>query len=980
MHEPNTVWTVDFKGHFRLGNREWCYPLTIQDLYSRYALECRALRTTATEPTRKTLLNTFRTYGLPERIRSDNGAPFAARGLLGLSQLSIWLLKLGLQIERTAPGQPQQNGRHPPPHPDSARDSADTAIGSYDQWAGTQIRALQAQNSSVPTGMRFAPGLRWTGGPGPEYSLVIRLHGGPRARKHSVWRSGMRFKVFSLSFLLLVPAATVAQDRDLEVLRDSLSQTANVKELRQRESALNKGPQAKTPDALMQRGLVLLRIFELTKQNGAGDDARDAFEKAVDLAPKSGWAHYGYGLALAGGPGVRVPTPGGVLDGFVLGQSLSEAIKQDPLSRSARQFVKALELAPALAPAAVELARVSLEMRHKDHMKRSRDALTKMVDGGNSDPDVRVALAQVQTALGDVAAAETVVGDHASAGALLAKAEALLRQPGRAAAGAAAYFEGAALIDAESDDAFFEQIRMIATDRELVEWQSHTLEARRAFLQHFWDLRAAASGKTVADRLAEHYTRLAEAQERFRRQGKRGGSPAGSMLAQKYDAEQLPFDERGLIFVRHGEPLQVIRTSNSELRPNESWVYQLPNGRNQMYHFLVLRDGADYRLVDDVLMALDPSAQELPYDGIEALLGQRGAYDARYNIIAARFDQIKNNKWAASVANVQCLAQGGTNCLGSNSAAGGMIGGVNSTLQTIATTRLSLANENREAALAALATDTDRPEFREALPFYYDVYTFKGGGQNTDLTAAIAIPGPSLEPRQAGGELVYSVQLSLIVIDTATNHVVRTDTTYSFRSDRRLGLGEHVRLHTSLATASSKTTIHRLVIRDLGKPSRGQMYGGGTTVPSYLSAGLMISDIVLAEPNDGTWERGAAKLALVPPRQFLESRPLTLFYELYNLPAATPYRTEISLAPTDKSGGLGNIKRLFGGKDGTMRLSFEGSARVDAAGRVQETRRVTTELKPGRYRVIVKVTNLQNQQVTTMEKQFVVIEHKERKK
>ena len=112
VHEPNTVWTVDFKGHFRLGNREWCYPLTIQDLYSRYALECRALRTTATEPTRKTLLNTFRTYGLPERIRSDNGAPFAARGLLGLSQLSIWLLKLGLQIERTAPGQPQQNGRH----------------------------------------------------------------------------------------------------------------------------------------------------------------------------------------------------------------------------------------------------------------------------------------------------------------------------------------------------------------------------------------------------------------------------------------------------------------------------------------------------------------------------------------------------------------------------------------------------------------------------------------------------------------------------------------------------------------------------------------------------------------------------------------------------------------------------------------------------------------------------------------------------
>src|SRR4029079_13831524 len=94
-----------------------------------------------------------------------------------------------------------------------------------------------------------------------------------------------------------------------------------------------------------------------------------------------------------------------------------------------------------------------------------------------------------------------------------------------------------------------------------------------------------------------------------------------------------------------------------ELRPNESWVYQLPNGKNQMYHFLVLRDGTDYRLVDDVLQAVDPSANELPYDGIEALLEQRGAYDARYNILASRFNSIKNNKWAASAANV--LGNGG---------------------------------------------------------------------------------------------------------------------------------------------------------------------------------------------------------------------------------------------------------------------------------------------------------------------------------
>ena len=109
---PNAVWTVDFKGQFRLGNRQWCYPLTIQDLYSRYGLQCRALESTATSPTQRAFVDTFRTYGLPERIRSDNGPPFASRGLLGLSQLSIWFLKLGIHIQRITPGQPQQNGQH----------------------------------------------------------------------------------------------------------------------------------------------------------------------------------------------------------------------------------------------------------------------------------------------------------------------------------------------------------------------------------------------------------------------------------------------------------------------------------------------------------------------------------------------------------------------------------------------------------------------------------------------------------------------------------------------------------------------------------------------------------------------------------------------------------------------------------------------------------------------------------------------------
>ena len=109
---PNDVMTIDYKGHFRLGNHEYCYPLTIVDGFSRYILACDALTTTRYEGTRKVMERVFRTFGLPRSILSDNGAPFASTGLGHLSRLSMWWMRLGIGIQRIMPGNPQQNGSH----------------------------------------------------------------------------------------------------------------------------------------------------------------------------------------------------------------------------------------------------------------------------------------------------------------------------------------------------------------------------------------------------------------------------------------------------------------------------------------------------------------------------------------------------------------------------------------------------------------------------------------------------------------------------------------------------------------------------------------------------------------------------------------------------------------------------------------------------------------------------------------------------
>lgn len=122
--EANTVWSADFKGHFRTGDGRWCYPLTISDNASRYLLSCRALSSPCYSETRKWLEWSFREYGLPEALRTDNGTPFAGRGLTGLSRLSLWLIKLGIRPERIRSGHPEENGRHERMHRTLKEDTA----------------------------------------------------------------------------------------------------------------------------------------------------------------------------------------------------------------------------------------------------------------------------------------------------------------------------------------------------------------------------------------------------------------------------------------------------------------------------------------------------------------------------------------------------------------------------------------------------------------------------------------------------------------------------------------------------------------------------------------------------------------------------------------------------------------------------------------------------------------------------------------
>ena len=122
----NSVWSADYKGQFYTRDARVCYPLTISDNYSRYLLRCKGLPGPRYNETKTVFVSAFKEYGLPQAIKTDNGTPFAGRGIGGLSRLSLWLIQLGIVPERIDKGCPYQNGRHERMH----RTLKEDAIGN----------------------------------------------------------------------------------------------------------------------------------------------------------------------------------------------------------------------------------------------------------------------------------------------------------------------------------------------------------------------------------------------------------------------------------------------------------------------------------------------------------------------------------------------------------------------------------------------------------------------------------------------------------------------------------------------------------------------------------------------------------------------------------------------------------------------------------------------------------------------------------
>jgi putative transposase len=164
--QPNDLWCVDLEGHFALGDKAVCYPLTVTDHVTRYLLKCEALAQPREGPVRLHFERVFREFGVPLRIRADSGPLFTSTGFGGLSALSVWSIKLGIVPERIEPGQSQQNGRHERMHRTlktevPVQNTMAEQQRAFDRFRGTynDVRPHEALGGETPSS-RYSPSPR----------------------------------------------------------------------------------------------------------------------------------------------------------------------------------------------------------------------------------------------------------------------------------------------------------------------------------------------------------------------------------------------------------------------------------------------------------------------------------------------------------------------------------------------------------------------------------------------------------------------------------------------------------------------------------------------------------------------------------------------------------------------------------------------------------------------------------------------------
>jgi len=278
----------------------------------------------------------------------------------------------------------------------------------------------------------------------------------------------------------------------------------------------------------------------------------------------------------------------------------------------------------------------------------------------------------------------------------------------------------------------------------------------------------------------------------------------------------------------------------------------------------------------------------------------------------------------------------------------------------------SQATGSPDMLVALPSTGIDRSPVGP-LPYFYDLYTFRGDGGQTTVVAAFAVAAGNLKTESVGANKRYRFSVTLVMADTVLRSVTnRHDTVYA-ELPRRVR-GEHLLYtHIEIQAPPSNHIQQRLTMIETMEVGIGQLYWKYTSIPDYSGTELMLSDVALGQPDATTgWTRGEVTLALLPTNH-LPSSAFDVYYEIYNLPVGNPYTTEVT------------VERLVGSRGERaedhepIRLRFTGESAATADGILPELRRVESSLGKGSYRITVTIQDQSTGETASRWRTFVIL-------
>jgi GWxTD domain-containing protein len=672
---------------------------------------------------------------------------------------------------------------------------------------------------------------------------------------------------------------------DITALYDSLSSIRDTSTLK---SVLDRGPASD----LVRQGLVALRLAELGVHPDF-DEAISFFRKATDRSPHDPAGWYGLGLADAG------RSQWEMRDRLRLGSRVGLG----RLERAAADHASALSVDPKYVPAALALARIELTLLELKRLQRARDLLRRTIAAVSpAPPDLLLAWGRIERAAGVLDSAQVAFERYLLASdrrplALLELARTRLAL-GRTD-GESAYYEGAALDDPEAVDGYRADLALIAPDSILSEFDGTHGQSRAAFLHRFWTDRDHLELRREGERLKEHYRRVLYARANFpltisrRFYGRLDAFRSGS----------TELDDRGIIYVRQGEPTTRLRPFIFGAMPNESWRYARGDG-DLLLHFSSGYDRFgggdlyDYRLV-------------------ESVLDLHGAADAPR-------DQLILSRQSLSPVYSRMLNWG-----------------------TYGAANEEARERNIGATSIAVGTKTDSYEltFTHRLSAVADLLAIgRTADGHTRGHLVFGISAAGVAPHLASDGADYPVRARIVALDRYDRAVATEDTLLVIHQGRVLGENEYLvgRAEIGLPPGHWSYRVAFETGDSTGVVLPRDSVRVGTTDPRFLS----LSDVALGTPGRSVaWRSDVGDTVLMAPSAlFHRGLDVGLYYEVTGAVRGENYRHTVTVFNAKDRAGAAPLVSLF----------FDEAA----AGEVIRSHRVVrlNRLKAGSYVVEVSVS------------------------